>query len=184
MASKQNPPTGIRGIDLAVGLLDRLTVIASALGTFGILCLMLLIVADVIGRFVFDHPIAGVPEIVAMSILAIVFLQIGNTLARGRLTRSDGFLNLLQNRWPRLGWAVDAVMNLAGAGIILVLISAFLPLFLRSYGRNEMVGAVGQFLAPIWPVHLIVLIGSGLLFSVFLMRAVVLILQAARGVAA
>lgn len=181
MASPPNPPTGVRGIDLAVGLLDRLTVIASTFGTLGILCLMLLIVADVIGRFAFDHPIAGVPEIVAMSILGIVFLQISNTLARGRLTRSDGFLHLIQRRRPRLGDAIDAVMNAAGCGIILVLISAFLPLFLRSYGRNEMVGAVGQFVAPIWPVHLIVLIGSGLLCAVFLLRAVVLVLTAIRG---
>lgn len=181
MADMQNLPTGISLIDGAMRLLDRVTVFSSILGTLGILAIMLLIVADVIGRFVFQHPIAGVPEMVAMSILAIVFLQIGNTLARGRLTRADGLLGLLRNNWPRLGALVDAVMNGAGAGIILVMISAFYPLFLRSYGRNDMVGAVGQFLAPIWPVHLIVLIGSGLLAAVFLLRAVVLLLHAARG---
>lgn len=181
MADMQNLPTGISLIDGAVRLLDRLTVFASVLGTLGILSIMMLIVADVVGRFVFDHPIAGVPEMVAMSILAIVFLQIGNTLARGRLTRSDGFLNMLRNRRPRFGALVDALMNGAGAAIIGVLISAFYPLFLRSYGRNEMVGAVGQFLAPIWPVHLIVLIGSGLLAAVFLLRALVLFLHAVRG---
>ena len=181
MADMQNEPTGFDLLDVSVRLLDRLTVVSSILGTLGILSIMVLIVGDVVGRFVFGHPIAGVPEIVAMSIVAIVFLQIGNTLARGRLTRADGFLNLLRNRWPRIGALIDAVMNGAGAAIIIVLISAFYPLFLRSYGRNEMVGAVGQFLAPIWPVHLIVLIGSGLLAAVFSLRAITLLWHAMRG---
>jgi TRAP-type mannitol/chloroaromatic compound transport system permease small subunit len=181
MADMQNLPTGIPVLDGSLRLLDRLTVFSSILGTLGILSIMVLIVADVVGRFVFDHPIAGVPEMVAMSILAIVFLQIGNTLVRGRLTRADGFLNLLRDGKPRLGALLDGVMNGAGAAIIMVLISAFYPLFLRSYGRNEMVGAVGQFLAPIWPVHLIVLIGCGLLAAVFLLRAIILLLHAIRG---
>lgn len=181
MADMQNLPTGIALLDGAVRVLDRLTVVSSILGTLGILSIMMLIVADVVGRFVFGRPIAGVPEIVAMSIVAIVFLQIGNTLARGRLTRADGFLGVLRNRWPRVGALIDAVMNGAGAAIIIVLISAFYPLFLRSYGRNEMVGAVGQFLAPIWPVHLIVLFGSGLLAAVFSLRAVTLLWHAVRG---
>lgn len=181
MADTQNLPTGIRVLDGSVRLLDRLTVLSSILGTLGILAIMVLIVADVVGRFVFDHPIAGVPEMVAMSILAIVFLQIGNTLARGRLTRADGFLGMLRKHWPRTGALIDALMHGAGAAIIMVLISAFHPLFLRSYGRNEMVGAVGQFLAPIWPVHLIVLIGSGLLAAVFLLRAITLLCHALRG---
>jgi len=172
--------TGVRAFDVAALLLDRATVVASALGTLCILGIMALIAADVIGRFGFGHPIAGVPEIVAMSILAIVFLQIANTLSRDKLTRSDALLTLLRRYRPRLADVLDAALHGTGAFLIGVLITAFLPLFQRSYGRREMVGAVGQFLAPIWPVHLIVLIGAGLLFAVFLMRALALLHRAAR----
>jgi len=172
--------TGIGVFDVAAALLDKITVAASALGTFLILVLMALITADVIGRFGFGYPIAGVPEIVAMSILAIVFLQIANTLSRDKLTRSDALLSVLRRYRPRLADALDAVLHGAGAGLVGVLITAFLPLFQRSYGRREMVGAVGQFLAPIWPVHLIVLIGAGLMFAVFVMRALALLHRAAR----
>ena len=52
-------------------------------------------------------------------------------------------------------------MHLAGVGLVGVLVHAFYPLFTRSYGRSEMVGTVGQFLAPIWPTYLVVLLGAG-----------------------
>ncbi len=180
MISPSEHSTGYRPLDLAAGLLERVTALASMVGTVGILAIMLLISADVIGRFGFGRPIAGVPEMVAMSILAIVFLQIANTLARGKLTRSDAFLGFLHRRHPRAGNVVDALMHAAGAVLVGILITAFHPLFMRSYGRGETVGTVGQFIAPIWPVHLIVLVGSALLFLVFLQRTISLLVLAAQ----
>ncbi|WP_366658290.1 TRAP transporter small permease subunit [Fodinicurvata sp. EGI_FJ10296] len=181
MATTQNLSTGIGLLDRVSVALDRLTAIMSAVGTAIILVIMMLIVADVVGRAALGAPIAGVPEIVAMSILAIVFLQIANTLARGKLTRSDALLGALYRRSPRAGRLLDGVMHLGGAFLIGVLINAFWPLFLRSYGRNEMVGAVGQFNAPIWPVHGIVLAGSVVLCMVFLSRTAALFVLAFRG---
>ncbi|MCC5979005.1 MAG: TRAP transporter small permease subunit [Salinarimonas sp.] len=182
MAATEDLHTGIRLVDASARLLDRVTALMSALGTIAILLVMLLISVDVAGRFFFGRPIAGVPEMVAMSILAIVFLQIANTLSRGKLTRSDAFLGYLRKRNQRLGDGLDALMHLAGTFLIYVLVTAFYPLFMRSYGRNEMVGTVGQFMAPIWPVHLIVLVGSGMLLAVFSMRALCLAIRAWKGV--
>ena len=173
--------TGLAPVDAAARLLDRLTALFSALGTVLILAVMAMISVDVGGRFLFGRPIAGVPEMVAMSILAIVFLQIANTLARGKLTRSDALLNMLRNRRPRLADALDAALHGAGAFLIYMLLTAFWPLFMRSYGRGQMVGTVGQFLAPIWPVHGIVVLGSALMLAVFVMRAIALTTRAVRG---
>jgi TRAP-type mannitol/chloroaromatic compound transport system permease small subunit len=173
--------TGIGPLDAAARLLEAVTAVASAGGTALILAVMALICADVIGRFVFGHPIAGVPEMVAMSILAIVFLQLANTLARGRLTRSDAVLTALRRRRPRAADALDAVLHAAGAFLVWTLLTAFWPLFLRSWSRAEMVGAVGQFLAPIWPVYGIVVGGSALLLAVFVMRTLLLTVRALRG---
>lgn len=170
--------TGYRPVDLAARLLDRLTVAMSVVGTLGILAIMVLIACDVIGRGMFGRPIMGVPEIISMSILGIVFLQLANTLARGKLTRADALINQLARRAPRVGLFVDAVMHAAGALLTGVLVTAFYPLFLRSYGRNETVGTVGQFIAPIWPVHFIVLAGATVLCAVFVMRAVALFILA------
>jgi TRAP-type mannitol/chloroaromatic compound transport system permease small subunit len=139
-----------------------------------------LIVADVVGRFFFGHPIPGVPEIVSMLILSIVFLQIGNTLLRGKLTRSDGFLFYLARKSPRMAALLDAAMHLTGAVLIGIMAHAFYPLFLRSYGRNEQVGTVGQFLAPIWPTHLVVLIGSVVLCIAFILRAIAISIEASK----
>lgn len=174
--------TGLAPLDTAARWLDRATALLSALGTALILAVMLLIVTEVVSRGVFGRPIAGVIEMVTMSILAIVFLQLANTLARGKLTRSNALLGLLRARAPRLGDGLDAALHLVGAWLIWTLVMAFLPQFQRSFGRGEMVGTVGQFLAPIWPVHGIVLLGSSLMLAVFLMRAALLATRAARGV--
>ncbi|MCA2010132.1 TRAP transporter small permease subunit [Cereibacter sphaeroides] len=173
--------TGLAPFDAVTRLVDRLTALMSALGTALILGVMALISVDVIGRFFFGHPIAGVPEMVAMSILAIVFLQVANTLAQGKLTRSDALLGALRNRSPRLGDALDALLHVAGMLLLGALVSAFYPQFLRSYGRGEMVGTVGQFLAPIWPVHGIVLLGAATMTLVFALRALALAIRAIRG---
>lgn len=173
--------TGLAPLDAAARALDRLTAAVSALGTALILAVMGLIVAEVIGRRAFGTPIPGVIEMVSMSILAIVFLQLANTTARGRLTRSEALLGALRARAPRLGDGLDAALHLAGAWLVWTLLSAFWPQFQRSYGRGEMVGTVGQFLAPIWPVHGIVVGGAALTLAVFAARALLLVVRAARG---
>lgn len=171
---------GLRGFDVLFRVFDRITATMSVIGTAAILFIMVLITADVVGRFFFGRPIAGVPEIVSMLILSIVFLQLANTLLRGKLTRSDGLLTLLRARAPRLAGTVDALVHLVGAGLVGVLVYAFYPLFMRSYSRNEMVGTVGQFLAPIWPTYLVVLVGASALLLAFALRALAILLSTFR----
>lgn len=178
MSTSPETPTGVRSFDRAFRLFDRLTVAMSTVGTAAILFIMCLITADVVGRAFFNRPIPGVPEIVSMLILAIVFLQLANTLLRGRLTRADGLLMLVRSRSRRVAGVLDALMHLAGVGLVAVLVHAFYPLFLRSFGRNEMVGTVGQFLAPIWPTYLVVLLGAVALCIAFALRAAQILILA------
>ena len=171
MATTPETQTGLRSFDLVFRFVDRVTAVMSIIGTAGSLFIMCIIAADVVGRAFFGRPIPGVPEIVSMLILSIVFLQIANTLLRGRLTRADGFLMLVRSKSPKLEGVLDAVMHLCGVGLVGVLVYAFYPLFIRSYGRNEMVGTVGQFLAPIWPTYFVVLFGAIMLCLAFMLRA-------------
>ena len=68
--------------------------VMNSIGTAWVFVLLIIINLDIGGRALFNHPIRGVPEIVALSIVACVFLQIAHTLKVGRLTRSDILLNL------------------------------------------------------------------------------------------
>lgn len=172
--------TGIGWLDLASRGLERLTGVLSVFGTLGIIAIMLLIVADILMRLAFAAPIMGVPEIVSMLILSIVFLQLPNSLAHGKITRADLLLDRLDVTRPKLRLILDGALHMVGAGVMAVLISAFYPLFLRSYERDEMVGTVGQFLAPIWPSYLVVLVGAVLMCAVFVQRAICLWVLAAK----
>ena len=129
------------------------------IGTVWVFVLLLIINLDIGGRAVFNHPIRGVPEIVALSIVALVFIQIAHTLAVGRLTRSDVFLAWLIRKSPRLGHALEGIFHVVGAGLFGIIFWASVPLFTKAWRINEYVGAEGDFKAPIWPVKLIILIG-------------------------
>lgn len=154
------------GIDfVAMGL--------NVIGTLLIVGLMILVNADVIGRTVFLSPISGVPEIVSMSIVAIVFLQIAQAFRMGSFTRTDAFLNVVSRRSPRMRHALELLYTIAALALIWFLFKASYPLFLRSWERDTYIGTVGDFTAPIWPIKLIILIGCAALILQLLLAAIV-----------
>lgn len=156
---------------LARGL-DAATVAFNVIGTLLIVVLMVLIGADVAGRGLFNTPISGVPEIVTLSIVVIVFLQIPQAMRAGRLTRSDAFLQALRRRSPRAALAMEIVFDLTAIAIIAVILQATFPLFIKAWERNTFVGAVGDFTAPVWPVKAVIMIGSAMLILQFARRAI------------
>jgi len=145
----------------------------NSVGTLWIFALMIVISIDVIGRTAFNSPLPGVLELVRLSIVGIVFIQLGHTLRAGRVTRADNLIHILQRRLPRLGFGLQALFELAGTALFVVLFRASLPLFLRSWASGEYAGIEGYVTYPIWPVRLIILIGSvcaGLQFLLFAWR--------------
>lgn len=152
---------------LFVGIVAAANIAATA----WILLLMLLIVADVLGRNLLGAPIAGVPEMVKYSIVGIVFLQIAHTHRAGAMIRSDGILNAIAARRPRLGRAMDAAAQLAGAALTLVIARAALPRLERAWTRGEFEGAAGHFALPVWPFIGLILLGATLLAMSFLLAA-------------
>lgn len=147
----------------------RLAGAMNAVGTLWIVALMLLINADVLGRALFNSPIAGVPEMVSLSIVGIVFLQLAHTAETGRLTRSTSLVDALARR-PRVLAGLEAAYGLCGTAVSAVMTQAGLSLFLNAWNRHEMVGEFGNFQAPLWPVRLIVLVGCAMLTLHFLGR--------------
>jgi len=131
----------------------------NSIGTAWVFVLLVIINLDIVGRALFNHPVRGVPEIVALSIVACVFLQIAHTIRVGRLTRSDIVLDWLQRRWPAARHFLEGLYCLVGAGLMVILFRSSLPMFTKAWRIGEYVGAEGDFMAPVWPVRLIILAG-------------------------
>lgn len=142
---------------------DAISNTLNVIGTLLILGLVILVNADVLGRNLFLAPISGVPEIVSMSIVAIVFLQVSQAFRMGRFTRTDALLDAIARRSPRVRAAVELVYVAAALALVWFLLSASWPLFDKAWERGTYVGTVGDFTAPEWPVKLVILIGCAAL---------------------
>ncbi|MEM7303832.1 MAG: TRAP transporter small permease subunit [Pseudomonadota bacterium] len=168
-AEKGNQPP------LAAGLLwslDAVTAIANVVGSLLIMGLVVLIAVDVIGRNLFGAPISGVPEMISLSIVAIVFLQAPQALRAGRFTRSDGLINVLQARFPGITLCLETIFDMMGICVLSAIIYAHWPIMTRSWHRGDFVGAVGDFTAPTWPVKAMLAIGAILLALQFAARII------------
>lgn len=152
--------------------LDICTQAANVIGSLLIVGLVVLIGADVLGRNLFAAPISGVPEMVKLSIVAIVFLQAPQALKAGRMTRSDALIERINARLPKVGGAMETFFDLCAMGVIGAIFYATYPIFIKSWVRNDFVGAAGDFTAPTWPVKLMILIGAALLFLQFFARII------------
>ncbi len=154
------PASDSYDVPLPLGL-HRLFRAMNALGTLWILALMVLINTDVIGRNLFAAPVRGVTEMVSLSIVGIVFLQLADTLRTGRFTRADILLDHLKRTRPAASDALQAVFHLVGLGLMLVILAASWEPLAQAVRIREYIGAVGDFQAPVWPVRLITLGGLG-----------------------
>ncbi len=131
----------------------------NSLGSVWIVVLMTVITIDIMGRTILGMPLRGVPELVKLSIVGIVFIQLGHTLRSGRMTRSDGLLRIFRIRLPRLSHAMTLIFNLVGAGLFVLVLEASYPFFVEAWSTGEYAGIQGYVSYPVWPVRLIILIG-------------------------
>ena len=157
----------MKALSRTLRLLDWATQGANILGTMLIVGLVLIICVDVIGRETLGAPLSGVPEMVSLSIVAIVFLQVPQAFKAGRLTRSDGLINA---RRPQLARAMETLFELLGALVVGTILYAHWPILTRSIARGDFVGSVGNFTFPTWPVKLAIFAGALLLLLQFLAR--------------
>ena len=115
-AADAQPPASSEPLGL-IGIFDWIVTVLNAAGTAWIFVIMVLINTDVFARFLFNRPISGVPLIIEMSIIAIVFLQLAAALRGGRVTRSDVLIGRLLVHRPQLGYTLQAFYHLAGVAL-------------------------------------------------------------------
>lgn len=152
-------------------ILDRCTLYLNVLGSGLIIAVMLLVNADVIGRNLFDHPVSGVPELVSLSIVAIVFLQVAHAFRCGHLTRTVALLNLLEAKSVRCRALLELALCAGACAIVIQVLIASWPLLIKAWVRNTYEGTIGNFTVAVWPVKLIIVIGCVALIAQILMRA-------------
>lgn len=132
----------------------------NAAGSLLILAAMLLMCADVFMRDLANRPINGVAEMVAASIIVIVFLQLPSTVRHRRMVQADLFIDGFARRHPGPGNLLLAVYHWLGVTMMAVVFYATLPIFRRAWVNDEFFGVQGMFMAPSWPIQFVVLLGT------------------------
>ena len=135
----------------------------ATLGVLGSLCILslaLLINADILSRELFQSPVGGVPEVVAMMMVSIVFLQLSQAVRAERMTRNGSFLNQLTERRPAIGHAGEALFSLFGCVVFAMIFYTTIRYFLFAWNSSQYFGGVLGVFIPVWPVKAVTLIGS------------------------
>ena len=150
-----------------IALSDRLSkflMVVAAAGAFG---LAFLVMTNIVGRHVFDSPVDGTAEIVAASIVIIVFLQAGYAIRSRSMLKADFLVAHLPDKVQR---ALLAVGYLLGAAFFLMIITGGWEESILSYVEGEYEGEGARQVAS-WPARWTVLIGSGVAMINYLVMA-------------
>lgn len=135
----------------------------NALGTALIFAIMLLVNADIFFRFAFNTPIRGVAELVSLSIVGIVFLQLPHTLREGQIPRADLLLAAVTARWTGAAQILTAVHSMIGFTLFAILAWANWRPLAEAYTMGQYLGSPGDFTAPTWPMFLMIVSGAAVM---------------------
>jgi tripartite ATP-independent transporter DctM subunit len=141
-------------------LFGRLISLMNGAGVVWIFALMFLICADIFGRSVFDSPISGVAEMVSLSLVASVFLQLAYAVYQQRLTRAEFLFSRIQSRDPKLARDWSGILSLGAFAMCVVIAVGIFPDFVRAFRTAEFAGVQGIFSVQVWPIKLLIFAGA------------------------
>ncbi len=140
-----------------IRIADNLTRFLMILGAIWAFILCFFILADIIFRAM-NMPLHGTKEIVANSVVMIVFLQVGFAVRSGSMLRAD-FLVLMLS--PKVQKLLLVLGYLLGALFFLYLMKAGITPALRSFANGEFDGE-GALRVPVWPARFAIIFGAAL----------------------
>lgn len=141
--------------------------------------LCFLVVADVLGRVLFNSPIKGTPEIVSFSIVIICFLQAGFAIRSGGMLHVDTLVVKLPPRWQSWFGAVGA---LAGLCFFVFICYGSIDGAAHAWNSNEFEGE-GALRVPVWPARFVIVLGTALAAVSYLLLMLENIALAGKGLA-
>lgn len=156
--------TAMRGgetiLDRCHAALDGITYLFHLVSLCILTALVLLVNADVAGRFFLNAPIAGVAEMMGQMVVAFVFLQ-GPRAFRYRLfLRNDTLLVSLARHRARSARVLSLALHATAALVLVVLLMRTVPMFADAWMQDDYVGAIGSFTVPVWPSRLALVLGT------------------------
>jgi TRAP-type C4-dicarboxylate transport system permease small subunit len=141
-------------------LFGAFTQALNIVGTVLILMMAVAVNADIFGRNAFNRPIAGVLEFIGLSIVAIVFLQIANTLRERRHVSNDVFILMLAATRPRLAAAFHTVFDTVGMALMVAIVVYVWPIVIEAYRGGYYAGTAEVIEIPLWPFTAVVVVGA------------------------
>lgn len=156
-----------------VRLLHGLMSLLNMLGAIWVILIMLLITVDVTGRAFFDSPLFGVPEIVKISVVGLVWCQMAHTLKIGAHLRSTILLDRMP---PAVQRVIEILACLLGAIMFGLIVYSGWDNTIESWRIGEFEGEE-PVRVPTAPVRTLVLIGAALTATQFL----IMLVDVARG---
>ena len=156
--------------------LVHLLLAVAALLTF---CLSFLVVADVIGRVVFNSPVKGTPEIVSMSIVIICFLLAGYSVQSGGMLQADILVGVFGRRGPLISALLSGVL---GAAFFALIVWGSYEPALHAWNSGEFEGE-GALRVPVWPARFVVMFGALLVTIIYLGQATTAAMRLVQGAA-
>ena len=140
-----------------VRLADRLTRLLMVLAAAWAFLLCFVILADIIFRAL-NMPLQGTKEIVANSVVMIVFLQLGFAIRSRSMLQADFLVHLFGTRTQSV---LRVLGYLLGACLFLLFLKGGIDPALRSFANGEFDGE-GALRVPVWPTRFMILLGSAL----------------------
>lgn len=147
-------------------LWDSLSSGTSICGALWSLFLVLVVTRDVLGRAFFGSALIGTPEIVANSIVGIVFLQLAFSVKEDKHVRATFVID----RYPTFKLIMDFVTNTIGLLLFATIIASNWPLMVSAVINLEFEGAAGVFRFPTFIIRIVLIIGSIFTIGQYLQR--------------
>jgi len=139
-----------------MGATIRIARVIHLVSAFWTLGLALLILADVVGRGLLNHPVPGTKEIIQNSVVAITFLQLPQAIYSGSMLRTSIFADAVPETFRRI---LRTFAMLLGLIVFIGLLWSTWPSFWDAYRIGEYEGE-GALRVATWPVRGIVLVMS------------------------
>lgn len=132
----------------------------AALGTVTIVLLMAMIAADVVVRNLFGASLPLIAELGALTVVLIVFLQLGTAVRNDRLASTDFFLEAVSARRPRAAAAIRAVWDLFGAAVCAGIAWSSWGILWRDIEHREFIGVTGVMTMRTSPFRALIFVGA------------------------
>jgi TRAP-type mannitol/chloroaromatic compound transport system permease small subunit len=170
---RRRPPAAMR-------LWDRSVDGLAALGTLMIVILMAMIACDVVARNVIGGSLPLISELGALTLVMIVYLQLGTTIRNERLARTDFFFTLMEGRSPRIAAFVSGLWDLFGIAVCAGIAWSTWGILMKDMNHGEYIGVTGVATLQTWPFRALILLGAAVAAVQFTVQAVRSFARAAR----